>query len=232
MGLSSPKLVLSFLILFQSQGKAKSFGGGVDIDNVGVINSIRGQLEISGDLFSYTRSMTTDYKGVKIEQIWKAQEDRRAGNWRYFYSVKSNQLDPSVITSTQPFVISENGSWWGDVPLEVRNFSCAYGYPQEGGGQRLYSVDIQTEFQMKVSTKYTSTPWLGGGTERVALYLHNWTPERWNCDAIMGFPSRSNTFPGEVPVNGVGFIQVKSYKFNGNWINLSSGYGAAYGFGN
>jgi hypothetical protein len=229
MGLSSLKSVLLFVILFQNQGNAQF----VTADVVGVINSIRGQLEISGDMSSYSRSMTTNYKGVKIEQIWKSQEDRRTGNWKYFYSVESNQFtDQTVRTSTQPFSLSENGNWWGDVPLEVRNFSCAYGYPQPGGGELLYSVDIQTEFQMRVNAKYTATPWLGGAIERVGLYLHNWTPERWNCDAIMGFSSHNATFVQEVPVNGVGFITVKSYKFNGNWINLSSGYGAGYGFSN
>lgn len=71
-----------------------------------------------------------------------------------------------------------------------------------------------------------------GGNERVNLHLVGWTPERWNCDAIMGFPSPNASFVKEVPVNGVGYIEVKSYKFNGNWINLSSGYGAGYGFAN
>lgn len=131
MGLSSLKSVLLFVILFQNQGNAQF----VTADVVGVINSIRGQLEISGDLSSYSRSMTTNYKGVKIEQIWQSREDRRTGNWKYFYSVESNQFtDQTVRTSTQPFSLSENGNWWGDVPLEVRNFSCAYGYPQPGGG--------------------------------------------------------------------------------------------------
>ena len=206
MGLSSLKSVLLFVILFQNQGNAFV---SVDFDVVAIINSIRGQLELSGDMSSYTRSMTTNYKGVKIEQIWQAREDRRSGKWHYFYSVESNQFtDQTVRTSTQPFDISENGNWWGDVPLEVRNFSCAYGYPQPGGGEQLYSVDIQTEFQMRVNAKYTSTPWMGGN-QRVNLHLVGWTPERWNCDAIMGFPSPNASFVKEVPVNGVGYIEVK-----------------------
>lgn len=124
MGLSSLESVLLFVILFQNQGNAQF--ATADLDVVGVINSIRGQLEISGDNSSYTRSMTTNYKGVKIEQIWQAREGRKSGEWKYFYQVESSQFTgQSVITSTQPFNISENGNWWGDVPLEVRNFSCA-----------------------------------------------------------------------------------------------------------
>jgi hypothetical protein len=227
--LSSLKSVLLFVILFQNQSNAFV---SVDFDVVAIINSMRGQLELSGDRSSYTRSMTTNYKGVKIEQIWQAREDRRSGKWHYFYSVESNQFtDQTLRTSTQPFDISENGNWWGDVPLEVRNRSCAYQYPQAGGGTLPFSVDIQTEFQMRVSAKYTSTPW-GGGNENVNLQLVGWTPERWSCDEIMGFPSPNASFVKNIPVNGVAYIEVKSYKFNGNFINLSSGYGAGYGFSN
>jgi hypothetical protein len=117
------------------------------------------------------------------------------------------------------------------VPLEVRNFSCSYQYPQQGGGTLPYSVDIQTEFQMRVSAKYTFTPWLGGN-QRVNLMLVGWTPERWSCYWNVAFPSPNASFIKEIPVNGVAYIEVKSYKFNGNRINLSSGYGAGYGFSN
>ena len=228
MRLSSFKSVLLLVILFQNRSNAQW----VTADVVAIINSLRGQLEVSGDRSSYTRSMTTNYKGVKIEQIWQAREDRRSGQWHYFYSVESNQFTGQTLTtSIQPFIVSENGSWWGNVPLEVRNFSCSYQYPQEGGGTLPYSVDIQTEFQMRVSAKYPSTPWLGGD-QRVNLRLVGWTPERWSCDWNVGSPSPNASFVKEIPVNGVAYIEVKSYKFNGKFINLSSGYGAGYGFSN
>lgn len=232
-GLSNLKSILFLTILFQIQSNVFCSAVSISGEITGIINSIRGQIELSGDISKYTRSITTKYGGIKIEQTWQAEQGRKSGDWRYLYTCESPQFtDKKSITSIKPFEISENGSRYGDVPLEVRNFSCTYNYPQEGGGYQVYSFDNQTEFQVKVVSKYNFTPWLGGNKERVAVLLLNWTPERRNCDPIMGFPNTYQSFGGEVPVNGFGYITVRSYKFNGNFINLSSGDGAGFGVSN
>lgn len=213
-----------------SSGAAGAVAGAAEAFT-GIVNGLRGQLEVNGDISKYTRSITTNYKGVKIEQTWYAEQGRKLGDWRYLYTCESAQFtDQTLMTSIKPFEISENGSRYGDVPLEVRNFSCTYNYPQQDGGRQLYSFDNQTEFQVRVNSKYIATPWLGGGRERVSVLLLNWTPERSNCDPVMGFPIIYRSFGGEIPVNGFGYITVRSYKADGNWINLSSGDGAGFGF--
>lgn len=231
------KSTLLGLLLFQSESNAQGLGGAVGAVTgaveafTGIVNWLRVQLEVNGDISKYTRSITTNYKGIKIEQTWYAEQGGKLGDWRYLYTCESAQFTgQTLMTSIKPFEISENGSRYGDVPLEVRNFSCTYNYPQEDGGRQLYSFDNQTEFQVRVNSKYIATPWLGGGRERVSVLLLNWTPERSNCDPVMGFPITYRSFGGEIPVNGFGYITVRSYKADGNWINLRSGDGAGFGF--
>jgi hypothetical protein len=235
--LSTLKAMLLVLILLKTESNVEGSSGaagavaGAAEAFTGIVNGLRGQLEVNGDISKYTRSITTNYKGVKIEQTWYAEQGRKLGDWRYLYTCESAQFtDQTLMTSIKPFEISENGSRYGDVPLEVRNFSCTYNYPQQDGGRQLYSFDNQTEFQVRVNSKYIATPWLGGGRERVSVLLLNWTPERSNCDPVMGFPIIYRSFGGEIPVNGFGYITVRSYKADGNWINLSSGDGAGFGF--
>lgn len=234
--LSTLKATLLGLVLFQTESNARGLevvgaASGVVEAFTGIMNGINGQIELNGDISKYSRSTTTNYKGVKIKQTWSAEDNRKSGSWRYLYTCASDQFtEEKLITSRETFGISENGSRYGGVPLEVRNFSCTYNYPQEDGGNNLYSFDNQTEFQVRVNSKYTTTPWLGDSRVRVSVFLLNWTPERSNCDPVMGFPISYQSFGGEIPVNGFGYITVRSYKRDGNWINLSSGDGAGFGF--
>lgn len=234
---STLKAMFLVLILLKTESNVEGSSGaagavtGVAEPIVGVINGVAGQLEINGDISKYTRSITTNYKGVKIEQTWEAEENRRSGIWRYLYTCESAQFtEQTLFTSTKAFEISENGSRYGDVPLEVRNFSCSYNFPQEDGSRQVYSWDNQTEFQVRVNSKYTTTPWLGVNKVYVSVFLYNWTPEQINCDPIMGFPYKYANFGNWVAVNGFGYITVRSYKQDGKWINLSSGDGAGFGF--
>jgi len=227
-----------YLTLFQKQMTA---GGVRDIAGwyssawgwAETVSGISGELYLDGDISKYTRSITTNYKGVRIEQRWEAEQNRRSGNWRYLYKCESKQFtDQTSIVKSEPFEIGENGSKYSDVPLEVRKFSCSYSYPVGDGTFNLYSIDNQTEFQVRVNAKYTKSPWLGGATARIAVNLVNWTPERQNCDPVMGMglPIINTSFGNDIPANGVGYITVQSYKRDGNWINLSHGEGAGIGF--
>ena len=225
-----------YLMLFQKQMTA---GGVRDIAGwyssawgwAESVSGISGHLDLDGDISKYTRSVTTNYKGVRIEQRWEAEQNRRSGNWRYLYKCESNQFTEQTSTiKSEPFEIGENGSRYSNVPLEVRKFSCSYNNPEGDGTMRLYSIDNQTDFQVRVNAKYAKSPWLGGATARIQVNLINWTPERQNCHPVMGFPNPNVSFGNEIPANGVGYITVQSYKRDGNWINLSHGEGAGFGF--
>jgi hypothetical protein len=222
-----------YLTLFQKQMTAGDIGGWLSTawGWAETVSGISGELYLDGDISKYTRSITTNYKGVKIEQRWEAEQNRRSGNWRYLYTCESKQFtDQTSIVKSEPFEIGENGSRYSDVPLEVRNFSCSYSYPEGNGTFNLYSIDNQTEFQVRVNAKYGKSPWLGGATARVSANLINWTEERQNCHPVNGFPIINTSFWSDIPANGVGYIKVQSYKRDGKWINLSHGEGAGFGF--
>ena len=70
-GLSNLKSILFLTILFQIQSNVFCSAVSISGEITGIINSIRGQIELSGEISKYTRSITTKYGGIKIEQTWQ-----------------------------------------------------------------------------------------------------------------------------------------------------------------